>query len=255
MRDPFSLNNKTILVTGASSGIGREVAIAISNQGGRAIISGRDEMELNKTYEVLEYKEKHAIEAYDLMNIDGIQAWLTSIVKKYDGKLDGFVHCAGMSMLKPLFLLNHHEIDKIMKLNFQAGVELLKHAGNPKISLKGSSFVFISSVAGMMGEPGALAYCSSKAALISAAKTAAIELARFSYRVNCIAPGMVKTPMLQQYEETLGEEQMEVLKRKFPLGIGEPKDVAASSVFLLSEAARWITGTTLVVDGGYTCGK
>jgi NAD(P)-dependent dehydrogenase (short-subunit alcohol dehydrogenase family) len=109
-------------------------------------------------------------------------------------------------------------------------------------------------VGGILGELGALAYCTSKAALIVAVKTAALELARFSYRVNCIAPGMIETPMLKQYKNLLLEEQISALPKKIPLGLGNPNDVANAAVFLLSDAAKWITGTTLVVDGGYTCG-
>lgn len=255
MKTPFSLKDKIFLVTGASSGIGKEVAIAISKQGGRVIITGRNKERLEETYEQMENKGMHFIEVFDLENIEQISIWIIEMVRKYSLRLDGLIHCAGIIFLKPFVTLNNRELEKIMKINFNAGIELLRSIARPNISNIGSSFVMISSVSGLVGEQGAMAYCASKAALIGAAKSAALELARFKYRVNCIAPGMVKTPMLQQYKDILLDEQIALLTKKIPLGLGDPKDVANSSIFLLSDAAKWITGTTLVVDGGYTSGK
>lgn len=255
MDNPFSLKDNIFLVTGASSGIGRRISISISEMGGRVLITGRDNNKLFETYKMLSNKTEHMIEVFDLDNLNQIPQWISTVVKNNNIKLDGFVHCAGISILKPLIVLNYKDLDSVMKINLYAGLELLKTIAKPNISNKGSSFLFIASVAGLLGEPGALAYSTSKAAIISAVKTSAMELSKYKHRVNCIAPGMVETPMLQQYRKTLGDEQIDLLEKKFPLGIGDSGDVANAAVFLLAKASKWITGTTLIVDGGYICGK
>ncbi|RKL61631.1 SDR family NAD(P)-dependent oxidoreductase [Thermoanaerobacteraceae bacterium SP2] len=255
MLDIFNVENKTFLITGASSGIGRDVSILLNSVGARLLITGRNKDKLIETYNMLKNKENAAMEAFDLSQINLIGDWVKSFIKKNSNLIDGFVHCAGINILKPLMILTYQDMIDIMNVNFFAGMELLRNLANPKLSKRGSSFVFISSVAGNLGQAGTLSYGASKAALINAVKTASLELARYKFRVNAIAPGMIRTPILKEYESKLDKEQLKSIEDKFPLGLGEPRDVSNIVLFLLSDASKWITGATITVDGGYSAGK
>lgn len=250
----FDIKDRCYLITGASSGIGRNLSILLNAAGARLLLTGRNIDRLKETYEMLSYKDNASIESSDLSNIEHVKDWARNFVSKQKVTLNGFVHCAGINIIKPLVVTERKDFIDILQINLIAGMELLKSLANPKYSVRGSSFVFVSSVAGLIGEPGMLYYGASKAALINSVKTAALELARYKYRVNTIAPGMVKTPILDVYKG-LEEDQIKTIENKFPLGIGEPGDISNCILFLLSDASKWITGTTIVVDGGYSAGK
>jgi len=250
----FDIKDRCYLITGASSGIGRNLSILLNEAGAKLLLTGRSIEKLNETHDMLKYKDNAVIESADLSDVKNIKDWVRNFISKHNVLLNGFVHCAGVNIVKPLAVVEQKDFVDILQINLIAGMELLKSVANPKYSVRGSSFVFVSSVAGLMGEPGMLCYGASKAALINSVKTAALELARYKYRVNTIAPGMVKTPILDAYKG-LEEDQIKAIESKFPLGTGEPSDVSNAILFLLSDASKWITGTTIVVDGGYSAGK
>jgi len=169
------------------------------------------------------------------------------------GKFHGLIHAAGIEIVIPLRLLENKHYEKAFAVNVISGYELTKALVKKKnFSEKGGSLVFIASVAGTGGQAGKLAYSSSKAALINGVKTLALELAPKNIRVNSISPGICKTEMSSVFLKKIPEENRLELVKKHPLGIGEPIDIANASIFLLSEASRWITGINLVVDGGFT---
>lgn len=255
MFNPFDISGKTFLITGATSGIGRQLAIDITKLGGKVVITGRNVEKLRSTYDALENSDSCIMEVFDLSIVKDIGPWIKKICKDNAIKLDGFVHCAGINFFKPLRILDVEDINRIFDINYTSGIELLKNVSNPRISNRGSSFVILASVAGIVGEPGILAYSGTKGAIVSSVRTAALELSKFGYRVNSISPGFVDTPMNNMYDEYFDEEQKSNLISKFPLGIGQTEDISNAAIFLLSQGSKWITGTNLIIDGGYTCGK
>lgn len=249
--DIFSLKNKIILITGASSGIGRSCSVECSRSGADLILVGRNHEELMKTVSMLDPETKVEVITEDITqseNLEGIIADKVSIL----GKISGFIHCAGIEKTLPLKKHNTQLYQDIFAVNVIAGLEIAKILSLKKYKDETSSFVFISSVAGMVGEAGKAAYSASKGAVISGARSLAMELSRSNIRVNSISPAMVNTPILEKMFEDIGEEASSEIIKKHPLGIGDPKDVANACVFLLSDASRWVTGTNLVVDGGYS---
>jgi NAD(P)-dependent dehydrogenase (short-subunit alcohol dehydrogenase family) len=249
--DVFSLKNKIILITGASSGIGRSCSVECSRSGADLILVGRNHEELMKTVSMLNPETKVEIITEDITqseNLEGIIADKVSIL----GKISGFIHCAGIEKTLPLKKHNTQLYQDIFAVNVIAGFEIAKILSLKKYKDETSSFVFISSVAGMVGEAGKAAYSASKGAVISGARSLAMELSRSNIRVNSISPAMVNTPILEKMFEDIGEEASSEIIKKHPLGIGDPKDVANACIFLLSDASKWVTGTNLVIDGGYS---
>jgi len=246
----MGLENRTILVTGASSGIGRETAILLSQLGARLIIVGRNSEQLEKTISLLEGKE-HRINAFDLSAVDDIPRWMKDITSK-TGPLHGLVHSAGMQFTSPLRITTAESIEKMMRINVTAALCLAKAFRQKNVSTAGSSIVYLSSVMGIVGQSGQTAYSASKGALVTLAKSLTLELSRENIRVNCVAPAVVNTEMSEKMFQSLTPEQVKQIESMHPLGIGTPRDVANAIAFLLADTGRWITGTTLVVDGGYT---
>ncbi|MGU3374221.1 SDR family NAD(P)-dependent oxidoreductase [Chryseobacterium sp. M5A1_1a] len=247
----FSLKDKNILITGASSGIGRSCSVECSKSGANLILIARNEEELQKTVAMLAPESKAEIIIADIAqceNLEELIAEKTSVI----GKVSGFIHCAGVEKTLPLKKHTPQLYHDIFAVNVIAGFEIAKILSLKKYKTETSSFVFISSVAGMVGEIGKAAYSSSKGAVISGARSMAMELSRSNVRVNSISPAMVNTPILEKMFDDIGEEAAEEILKKHPLGIGKPEDVANACIFLLSDAARWITGSNLVVDGGYS---
>ncbi|WP_426476863.1 SDR family NAD(P)-dependent oxidoreductase [Chryseobacterium sp. CBSDS_008] len=249
--DAFSLKNKIILITGASSGIGRSCSVECSNSGADLILVGRNQEELMKTVSMLNPETKAEVIAEDITQSDNLEAVIADKVSAL-GKISGFIHCAGIEKTLPLKKHNSQLYQDIFAVNVIAGLEIAKILSLKKYKDETSSFVFISSVAGMVGEAGKAAYSASKGAVISGARSLAMELSRSNIRVNSISPAMVNTPILEKMFENIGEEASSEIIKKHPLGIGEPKDVANACIFLLSDASKWVTGTNLVIDGGYS---
>ena len=250
MCNPFSLEKKSIIITGASSGIGRQCAIDCSRMGAKVAIIGRNEDRLNETLSQME-GEGHAMYSYDLAQLDGIKDLVSKIVSE-NGKIDGVVCAAGIEKSAPFKLLKPSDYEEIMKINTFSAFELVRQASGVKVINIQASIVFISSITSVIARTTTAAYSASKGALVSGARVMAAELAKRNIRVNCISPGTILTPLMQTYLSQLSEEDYQKRISGFPLGLGETRDVSNACVYLLSDASRWITGQNIVVDGGYT---
>jgi len=241
--NPFSLNGKTILVTGASSGIGRATAILCSQMGARVVITGRNEARLQETLDSLSGEGNIQIAA-DLTD-EGLRKRLVEEIPA----LDGIVHCAGIGHRKPCKAINAEDIATVMNANFNAAVLLQACLLAKKKVNKGSSIVFVSSRTAEIPTVANALYSASKGALKSYAKCLSLELAPRAVRVNCICPAMVWTPLVLNEGVTEGELQAE--QAKYPLKrYGKPKDIANLAVFLLSDASSWMTGSCIDITGG-----
>ncbi len=246
MENPFSVEGKTILVTGASSGIGESVARSLAELGAQVILSGRNLPKLESICNNL--PGIHSIIQADLLD----EGALISISEQIP-VLDGIVFCAGIVDYTPVRFLSEEKIRDLFDVNFTSQVLLCKHILKAnKVKKNGGSLVFISSVSSLLGVPATLAYAASKAALVAAVRVLASELAVRKIRVNAISPGVVKTPMTQQAMEQVGDESYLEGEKKYPLGYGMPEDVANACIYLVSDAGKWITGTNLLLDGGLT---
>lgn len=246
MYNPFSLLGKTILVTGASSGIGKETAISCSKMGAKVIITARNQERLQNTFELLEGEHNQQIIA-DLTNEDDINSLVATV-----DKIDGVVLCAGKGKTLPVLFSNRNEFDDIFNVNFFSPIELLRLLIKNKCMNKHSSVVIISSIAGLgRRTPGNAIYGSSKVALNAIVQYCALEFGSKKIRVNCICPGMVETPFINL--DAITQEQIDNDKSQYPLKrYGQPVDIANGVIYLLSDASSWVTGQSLVIDGGIT---
>lgn len=244
--NPFSLDGKTILVTGASSGIGQATAIQCSKLGAKVIITARNEERLKKTLSQME-GDGHRIVLAELTQ----QTDLETMVDDIDS-LNGVVLCAGKGMTAPFSFSTKEKFDSIFEINFFAPVELLRLLVKKKKMVKESSVVFVSSVGGNFSfNVGNGVYGASKAALNSIMKFCAKELASKKIRVNSVNPGMVNTKLIQG--GIISEEQHQLDMEKYPLNrYGESEEIAYGIIYLLSNASSWVTGHSLVIDGGLT---
>jgi NAD(P)-dependent dehydrogenase (short-subunit alcohol dehydrogenase family) len=244
----LDLEHKKIVVTGASSGIGRATSIMLSEMGASLIICGRNEQRLNETLQMLSNIDNHTLFVGDLAEQDSIDLLVNNITF-----VDGIVLVAGIVKTTPFKFLKSEELSHIMKTNFESPVSLCQKLIKAKKVQKSSSIVIISSIAGnLIAGKGTSAYAASKSALNGICKVMAVELAPQKIRVNCISPGMVKTPMTENELTSVSRDQLELNEKLYPLGYGEPQDVAASVCFMLSNSSKWITGTSLVIDGGFS---
>lgn len=247
---PFQLSGRRILVTGASSGIGRTTCRVLSTLGASVVLVGRDSERLTAAKGEL-LGDGHQVEAFDLRQFAAIGEWLKSVAAS--GGLDAVVHCAGLHALRPLKMLSEATLTEIVETNLNAAIGLAQGFRQPGVvGAHGGSIVFLASVAAFVGQPGIAAYAATKGALVALTKSLAVELAREKIRVNAIAPGLVETEMLDRLRKSLTEAQFARILERHPLGVGTPEDVAYAVAYLLSPAARWVTGSTLIVDGGYT---
>lgn len=249
MYNPFTLEGKNILVTGASSGIGRQCAIDCSKMGAKVVVVGRDQERLNS---VISEMGGHGISySFDLAKIDGISELISEIVSKC-GKLDGFIHAAGIEVTNPVKLSNTTDYESLFRVNSLSAFEIVKNLCGIKTFNKGGSIVLISSISGVIARKGLSAYAASKGALMSAARVMALEMASREIRVNTISPGTILTPMMQKAIEAMSEEDKKKRIEGFPLGLGKTTDISNACIYLLSGASRWVTGQNMIVDGGYT---
>lgn len=247
--NPMSLEGRTILVTGATSGIGQATAIYLSKLGARIVASGRNEERLNDTLSRLE-GEGHMGRLFDLSQTDQIVPWLKALCAEI-GPLNGIAHCAGVQATRPIQSINPDFVHDVLSQNLAAAL-LLAQAYRLK-ACRGTpaSLVFVSSSAALKTAPGNVVYAASKGGIISATKGLGVELVRDGVRVNAVAPAMVDTPMSDQFRTILSEENFKRVVDMHPLGLGHPDDVAAAIAFLLADTSRWITGSVLCVDGGF----
>lgn len=244
MTDAFSLHDKTILVTGASSGIGYATALQCAAAGARLIVVGRHEQKLDQLLQQLN-RPVHQKLIADLTVPEQLQDLVAQ-----SGMLDGVVHSAGIVEPFPVQFISRKKIEQTFSINYYAPVELTAQLLKQKKINKGGSLVFISSIAGQNPFKGGTSYSGSKAALEAFCRTVAVEYASKAIRANCLAPAMVKTRIFDAMAQNVEKETVEEHLRKYPLGVGTPKDVAHAVVFLLAPASRWITGVTIRMDGG-----
>lgn len=244
--NPFSLINKTILVTGASSGIGKATAIECSKMGAKVIITARNEEKLKETLSLLE-GDGHQMIIADLSNTDEIDNLVSQLPE-----INGLVNNAGKTITLPCNFITEEKLADIVSVNMTAPILLFSKLLKKKKLIKGSSVVFTSSINGIKtGSVGSSMYCATKGALSGFVKTAAIEYATKQIRVNCVCPGMINTNILEFGVVT--EEQLVEDAKKYPLGrYGKPEEVAWAMIYLLSDASSFVTGSNLVIDGGYT---
>lgn len=244
--NPFSLQDKTILITGASSGIGKCTAIECSKMGANVILTARNVERLTETLSMME-GENHKIVVCDQTIEEQIEGLVKEIVK-----IDGLFLCSGIGKTLPFQFCSKEKFNEVYVVNFFAPIELLRLLVKKKKLADKSSVVFVSSIAGSGSfNIGNSIYGSSKAALNSMMKFCAVELAKKQIRVNCICPGMIDAPLI--HNGSLSEEQLQKDMETYPLKrYGTPNDIANGAIYLLSDASSWITGHTLVIDGGKT---
>ena len=239
------------LVTGASSGLGRATARYLALAGARVLLNGRSLEQLHATLETLE-GSGHQILPKALGDLDEACDWLVSVAKQH-GPLDGIVHSAGIQHALPIRSMKHAHFESMMGVNVESAVGLIKGFRQKRVHAEGGAVVLISSVMGLVGQPLQAGYSATKGAIIALVRSAALETAKDGIRVNCIAPAVVETEMIEGLKSSMTPEQFEAVRASHPLGLGRPEDVAEAAGFLLGKkSARWITGTTLVLDGGYS---
>ncbi len=243
----FNFSSKRFVVTGATSGIGKKITEDLIKSGAVVLALGRRKEKLNFLKE--QFGEKISTEALDVNNFDSLK----SAVEKFaeDGKIDGSIHCAGINKFTPLRAFNWNDAEQIIKTSLFAGIELIKIVSSKKITSEKSSHILLASVAGIKGEIGFTAYSAAKSAVIGTVKTLALELAIKDIRVNAITPGWIPTEMTDAIDARY-PGHIDTIKLQHPLGIGSADDVSNLAMFLLSDEAKWITGTNIVIDGGYS---
>lgn len=243
MENSFSLTGKSVFITGASSGIGRTVAIACAEAGSKVVLNGRNEDRLRETLDIIGDQQNIKLVA-DVTDIEKI----AELVKELPA-LDGVILCAGIGQTTPIQNVKYEKTEAVFKTNTLANIQLLQLLIKGKKINKGGSVVIISSIASHKPYFGNAVYSASKGALNAYAKVAAMELAGKGVRVNCIEPGLIVTDIVTG---TFDEAQLAEFEKTMPLGFGKPEDIANGCIYLLSDAAGWVTGSTLVIDGGQT---
>lgn len=248
--NPFSLEGKRIIITGASSGIGRQCAIDCGAMGATVIMMGRSQERLEEVLlQINNSRSSYGI--IDITDYDAVKTFLTNEVAD-SGPFDGFIHSAGIDKTMPLRNVSSKDMQLVYETNVIAGINILKLLTKKGCFNQNFKAVLIASITALIARVGTLSYTASKGALVSAVRELAVELAPKSINVNCISPGTVLTPLMQRTLEQMTENEREKRLSGFPLGIGKPEDISSACIYLLSDAARWVTGQNLIVDGGYT---
>jgi NAD(P)-dependent dehydrogenase (short-subunit alcohol dehydrogenase family) len=241
----MSLSGKTILITGASSGIGRQTAIMAAQAGASLILTARDEIRLQQTKETMKFADKVQLIMGDL-TLDQYRNALVSSLPE----LDGIVHCAGIVGPLPVKFITQTDIDRMFAINYHAPVNLTSLLLRKKKIRNGASLVFMSTIATRNPYFGGALYSGAKAALEAYAKTLSLEMQPKGIRSNCIMAGLVETPMIENpSEQNMQEEALKRYLTRYPLGIGKPEEVAATILYFLSDASRWVSGTSLIMGG------
>lgn len=250
MRDLLQVKDRRYMITGAASGIGRATALLLSEMGAKVLLVDINEENLKRVQS--ECKGNTDILVLDLTDAETIKGAVKEKVAMF-GKLNGFVHCAGIPYIAPLKVVNGEKAEKVYKLNTYAAIELAKACSNKQIYAgEHGSFVLISSVYGLVGSAANVGYAMSKGAIVAITKSLAMELVNNGIRVNCVAPGFIKTPMADKVDGMMDSDYDVRLNALHPMGLGNPEDIANAILFLFSDMSKWMTGAVLNVDGGFT---
>jgi NAD(P)-dependent dehydrogenase (short-subunit alcohol dehydrogenase family) len=251
MSSPFSLEGRRVLLTGASSDIGKACAQSIAELGGTLVLSGRNGSILCDVSASLA-GAGHVVEPFDLTSTgEEIASWVKDVGARH-GPLSGLVHCAGVQQTKPLRAVSEADLEAAISINLRSALFLGKGFAAKGVHTRPASLVFISSIRALVGEPATAVYTATKAALTGLVRVLAVELAPQQITANIVAPSVVLAGMGARLKRALPPQQFATIEAAHPLGIGEAADVGHAVAFLLSGASRWITGTTLVLDGGYS---
>ena len=250
MKDLLQVKDRHYIVTGAASGIGRATSLLLSEMGAKVLLVDINEENLRKVQN--ECQGNTDILVLDLTNADCIKTAIKEKVVSF-GKLNGFVHCAGLPYVAPLKVVNPDRTEKLYKLNTYAAIELAKVCSSKQVYAgEAGSFVLISSVYGLVGSAANVGYAMSKGAIVAITKSLAMELVGSGIRVNCVAPGFIKTPMANKVDGMMDEGYYKRLNALHPMGLGNPEDIASAILFLFSDMSKWMTGAVMNVDGGFT---
>jgi NAD(P)-dependent dehydrogenase (short-subunit alcohol dehydrogenase family) len=245
LSNPFTLAGKKILVTGASSGIGRAISIACSGQGATVLLTARNLEKLKQTFALLEPGE-HILMPADFNSDTELDALVAALPE-----LDGLVLNAGILKTLPVQFIKRESLEQIFNVNLYGSVILVQRLLKQKKIKKGASVCFVSSIASLHVTPGNAMYSASKGAVNAFARVLALELAPKQIRVNAVLPGLVETNIL--HNGPIGYEQLQTHLKNYPIGrFGKPEDVAYLCVYLLSDASSWMTGSLIILDGGFS---
>jgi NAD(P)-dependent dehydrogenase (short-subunit alcohol dehydrogenase family) len=247
----INLNNEIFLVTGASSGIGRSVALRLNELGGVVIAVARKQQKLSELKTVSRKPDNIFIETKDLsINLDELPQFVLEISKRY-GKLKGLILSAGAQEIIPLSAIKIEKAKELFDINFFANMALCKGFCDRRVNAgAGSSILFVSSIASIRGSSGIIIYSATKGAINAAVRSMAVEVSKQKIRVNAVLPGFVKTEMTEEWKEIYNEEYLKGLEAKYPLGIGRPEYLSDLCCFLVSDSSGWITGQCISIDGG-----
>jgi NAD(P)-dependent dehydrogenase (short-subunit alcohol dehydrogenase family) len=245
-KDDFT--NRRILITGAAGSIGRATAKLLAARGAKLILNGRDAARLHAIAATLP-PESCSIAPFDLTNGEGMVAWMRGLCEK-DGAFSGIAHTAGIQAMRPLRGISASFINETLVANVASGIMLGKAFRQKICHTEGASFVLVSSTAAFIGGGANVAYAASKGGVMAASKALAHELRRDTIRVNCVVPGLVESDLAAHAREITPPESWKTVLSGYPMGIGTAEDIAAAIIYLLSDAAQWVTGTELQIDGG-----
>ncbi len=243
----MQLKEKRVIVTGATSGIGEATAKLLLEEGHQVLATGRNEAKLSQL--TSDFSGCTPL-AWDLSDLESLKEYAKK-VKGCFGEIDGFVHCAGIDATASLSMTKPGKLQEIFSINTFAAMLLIGQFAKKGWSKAGSSFVLISSLSAHEGAFAKSMYAASKGALEAFVKTSASELAEKQMRINALAPGIVKTQMVENTWERMTDKQKATLEKDYHFGLGEPEDIANAISFLLGEKSRWITGQTIIIDGGH----
>ena len=242
--------NQTVLVTGASSGIGKAIALECNAQGATVLACGRNKQRLEQGRQESCAPDRWVSISHDFLDaMDAIPQWVRSLGQTH-GKLWGLAHAAGEGMMDSLQAYNLEEARRHFDLNFHVPMLLAKGFCDRRVYARGGALLLVSSASAVFPEKGHLVYGAAKAALVAAAKSISQEVAPRGLRVHCLSPGIVDTPLEAQAEALMGPGYRENQLQGYPLGFGRPEDIAQMAAFLLSERAAWVTGQNFILAGG-----
>jgi len=242
-----ALKDRLVLVTGASSGLGKETAILLSRCGARLALSGRDESRLAETLSQLEPGD-HSAHAIDLTDAE-VAADAVQKIAAERGAFFGMFYSAGTTMVLPIRLLKNKHLDEVFGAGLRGVFGVLRAAAKKGVMLDGGSIVVMSSAAALRGRPALSAYCAAKAGVDALVRCAALEFAERGIRVNSIRAAAVETAMHHEFMGSINEDAARDYRERHPLGFGQPEDIGNAVAYLLSDASRWVSGTNFAVDG------